>query len=120
MHPDLLNILSNQENPIDNEKLIAYLTGHLGAAESQQLEAQLAASGLDQEALEGLMLVEKSKLPAYHHELSQFLKSQVKPEKRKRRKLAEISWGWLAAGTAALILLAILLWYVVHFLSTRQ
>lgn len=120
MHPDLLNILSSQDQPIDNEKLIAYLTGSLGAAESQQLEAQLASSGIDQEALEGLMLLsDKKKLPAYQQELNQFLKQQIKTEKRRRRKLMDVSWGWLAAGTAAIILLAILAWYFIHALQSQ-
>ena len=56
MHPDLLKILSSQDQPIDNEKLVAYLTGQLSAPESQRLEEQLSASGIDQEALEGLSL----------------------------------------------------------------
>ncbi|MCU0396313.1 MAG: hypothetical protein MUF29_10415 [Chitinophagaceae bacterium] len=120
MHPDLLKILSSQDQPIDNEKLVAYLTGQLSAPESQRLEEQLSASGIDQEALEGLMLVSQKKMiPAYQQELDLFLKSHIKPEKRRRLRRLQLPWGWLAAATAAIILLAILAWYLVHYLQAQ-
>jgi len=120
MHPDLLKILSHSDQPIDNEKLVAYLTGQLSPAESQQVEEQLAASGIDEEALDGLMMLNKHKVSAYQQELDLFLKKQIKTEKRKKHKPLGISWGWLAAATGAIIVLAILLWYIVHFLSTKS
>lgn len=120
MHPDLLKILSHSDQPIDNEKLIAYLTGQLSPAESQQVEEQLAASGMDEEALDGLMMLNRHRVSAYQQELDLFLKKQIKNEKRRRHKPLGISWGWLAAATGAIILLAILLWYVVHFMTTNS
>jgi anti-sigma factor RsiW len=119
MHPDLLKILSHSDQPIDNEKLIAYLTGQLSPAESQQVEEQLAASGIDEEALDGLMMLNRHKVSGYQQELDLFLKKQIKTDKRRKHKPLGISWGWLAAGTAAIILLAILAWYFIHALQSH-
>lgn len=119
MHPDLLKILSHSDQPIDNEKLIAYLTGQLSPAESQQVEEQLAASGIDEEALDGLMMLNKHKVSAYQQELDLFLKKQIKSEKRKRKMPLGITWGWLAAATAGIILLAILAWFFIHALLSK-
>lgn len=120
MHPDLLQILTNQDQPIDNEKLIAYLTGKLNAVESREMEAQLAASGLEEDALEGLLLVkDKKKLPDYQQHLQLFLKANLKQDKRKPRKKLDISWIWLAAATGGIILLAILVWYFIHYLYNQ-
>jgi anti-sigma factor RsiW len=119
MHPDLLNILQSQDQPIDNEQLIAYLTGQLSAAESRAIEEKLAAGGMDAEAIEGLMLVaDKQKLPAYQHELQQFIRQRTQHDRRRLRPL-QMGWGWLAVATGLLIALAILVWYVVHFMQHK-
>ncbi len=120
MHPDLLNILQSQDQPIDNEQLVAYLTGQLSAAESRAIEEKLAAGGMDAEAIEGLLMVaDKQKLPAYQHELQQFIRQRTQPARRRRLRPLQMGWGWLALATGLLIALAILVWYVVHFMQQK-
>ena len=120
MHPDLLNILANTDQPIDNEQLIAYLTGKLSPAESQQVEAQLSAAGIDAEALEGLMMVQdRKRLPAIQHELDMFLKAQTSQPNKRKHKTMQVNWLWLSLATLLLIALAVLAWYAVHFLQGK-
>ena len=51
---DLLNILSNSNKDIDNQKLMDYLAGKLSAQEKHDFEKQMAESAMVNDAVEGL------------------------------------------------------------------
>jgi anti-sigma factor RsiW len=117
MHPDLLKILSSHEQPIDNEQLIAYLTGELNANESQALEARLLEHGISRDALEGLlMLKDKRKLTSLQTELNLGLKEKLNPAPKKKRKTISPSQPALWLLTGLLLAIMVLVWYFVYFL----
>ncbi len=117
MHPDLLNILSNQELPIENERLIAYLTGKLSAAENQEIEQQLASSNLSHEALEGLqMFHNKQTISHYQHSLDDFLQKELGKTNQRRRKQLSMQWPLMWIILAMLLGLSVLVWYLVYYL----
>lgn len=54
MNHDLLNILSNSNKDIDNQKLMDYLAGKLSEAEKHEVERWMADNDFADEAMEGL------------------------------------------------------------------
>jgi CHASE3 domain sensor protein len=120
MHPDLLKILSHQDHPIDNEQLVQYLTGQLTAEESHTLESQLSEAGFDQDALEGLMLMnDKKKLSGVQMELNMFLKEKLNQTKKKKKRQALLSLPSLLIITGGLIILIIVAWYFIYYLGGK-
>jgi hypothetical protein len=118
MHPDLLNILSHHDHPIDNEQLVAYLTGKLNAEESHKLESQLTEAGFDEDALEGLMMVQdKKKLSGVQLELNMFLKDKLSQPKKKKKRTPVISLPVLLLITGGIIILILVAWYFLYYLS---
>lgn len=116
MHPDLLDILSHQDTPIDNQQLTAYLTGKLNAAQEHELEKKMADNGMSADALEGLQLLKnKQHLSRYQHDLNMGLHEQLRQSShRKKVKPQLLQLPWLILLSAALIALMILVYFMVH------
>lgn len=113
MNHDLLNILSNSNKDIDNQKLMDYLAGKLSEKEKNEVERWMADNDFANEAMEGLQsLAAKKDLNIYvdqlNKELNQYI--QHKKQRRERRKFQEQPWTYLAIF---LILLLIILGYIV-------
>ncbi|MGZ8538611.1 MAG: hypothetical protein ACXWV9_10135 [Flavisolibacter sp.] len=113
MSNELLNILSNSNKDIDNQKLMDYVSGRLTGNEKHEVEQWMVDNNFENEALEGLQNIKDQKhLEAYvdhlNKELNQYLKN--KKLRRDRRKLKEIPWSYLAI---VLILLFIIIAYFI-------
>ena len=59
MNDELLNILSNSNKDIDNQKLMDYLSGKLSADEKHDFEKALVDSEMMNDAVEGLEKIKK-------------------------------------------------------------
>ena len=59
MSDELLNILSNSNKDIDNQKLMDYLSGKLSAGEKHDFEKTLVDSEMMNDAVEGLQKIKK-------------------------------------------------------------
>ena len=116
MHPDLLDILQNQQLPITDEQLVDYLTGKLSDEECHNVEKKLAASGLDDEAFEGLMLVnDKTKIRQHALDINKSLLEKLKNQKQNKRQKAKIlQINWLIILAVGLLCLIFLAWFVIH------
>ena len=113
MDDKLLNILSNSNKDIDNQKLMDYLSGKLSAEEKYDLEKQMTDSEFINDAVEGLEEVKNKKDLAFLVEqLNTDLHNQLdKKKKRKdKRKLKDQPWLYL---TIILILLLIIISFIV-------
>ena len=113
MDNDLLNILSNGNKDIDNQKLIDYLSGKLNETEKHEVEKLIADNEFMSDAMEGLQQVRnKSNLPAYVEQLNKELQQQVEKRKirRLKRRLNEFPWIYF---TIILILILCVAAYVV-------
>ncbi len=113
MSGDLLNILSNSNKDIDNQKLMDYISGKLSGKDKHEVEQWIVDNNFENEALDGLQIVkDKKDLDAYvnqlNKELNQYL--QQKKQRRDRKKIKEIPWSYLAI---VLVLLLIIIAYVV-------
>lgn len=113
MNKDLLNILSNSNKDIDNQKLMDYLAGKLSDAEKNEVERWMADNEFAEEAMEGLeQFSSKKDLSGYVDQLNKELNQYIKQKKnrRERRKLQEQPWTYLAIF---LVLLLAVLAYIV-------
>ena len=61
MSDDLLNILSNSNKDIDNQKLMDYISGKLSAADRHDFERALVDSEMMNDAVEGLEKLKNKK-----------------------------------------------------------
>jgi hypothetical protein len=113
MDDDLLNILSDSNKDIDNQKLMDYLSDKLPEREKHEFEKQLVDSDMLNDAIEGLeKFKDKKNVAAFVAQLNTQLKKQLaKPkEKRMKRNIKDLPWLYL---TIIIILLLILIGFIV-------
>jgi 50S ribosomal subunit-associated GTPase HflX len=116
MSNDLLNILSNSNKDIDNQKLMDYISGKLAGKDKHEVEQWMIDNNFESEALEGLQsLKDKKDLQAYVDQLNKELNTYIKQKKqrRDRRKIKEIPWAYLA------IILVLMLIVIAYFVIQR-
>lgn len=113
MPGDLINILSNSNKDIDNQKLMDYISGKLTGKDKHEVEQWMVDNNFENEAMEGLdTMKDKKQLEAYVNQLNKNLNKylQQKKHRRDRKKIKEIPWSYLAI---VLVLLLIILAYFV-------
>lgn len=113
MNNDLLNILSNSNKDIDNQKLMDYLSGKLSEQEKHEVEMWMVDNDFENEAVEGLQqMTGNKKLEGYVDQLNKELHQYIstKKDRREKRKINNPFWVYVAI---ALILLIIILAYMV-------
>jgi len=118
---DLLNILSNSNKDIDNQKLMDYLSGKLPEHEKHEVEKWMAENDFANDAMEGLQdLSGKKNLQPYvdqlNKELNQYLRK--KKERREKRKIKEAPWTYVSLIT--ILLLAIIALIVIRKLVLKH
>lgn len=112
MSGDLLNILSNSNKDIDNQKLMDYISGRLSGEEKHEVEQWMIDNNFASEALEGLQTVKDQKdLQAYVDQLNKELNKylQEKKHRRDRRKIKGIPWSFLAIVLVLLLIIIVFL-----------
>ncbi len=99
MNNDLLNILSNSNKDIDNQKLMDYLSGKLSEQERHEVEKWMADNEFGNEAMEGLQSFSgKKDLQAYVENLNKDLHKYIrqKKDRRERRRIKDDPWTYVA------------------------
>ena len=113
MNDGLLNILSNNNQNIDNQKLMDYLSDKLSAEEKHEFEKTLLDSDLESDAVEGLQQFKNKKDPLdFAEELNRKLQKQLQKKKvaKARRRLKEMRWMYVAI---TLIIIFILIAFII-------
>ena len=111
---DLLNILSNSNKDIDNQKLMDYLSGKLSAKEKHELEKQMADNEMLNDAIEGLQQIkDQQKLELYVDQLQKQLNTYIAKKKERRKKSFLSQYDQWIYFSIILVLLLILIAYVV-------
>jgi len=115
MDNELINILSNSNKDIDNQKLMDYLSDKLSGRDKHEVEKLMADSDLVNDAVEGLQQIEnKKRLSSFVDQLNADLHKQLKKKalRKQKRKLRDQPWLYLA-------IIIILLLAVIGFLVIR-
>ncbi len=113
MNNNLLNILTDDNNDFDNQKLIDYINGKLSGDEKHEVEKWMADNNITNDAVEGLQNIkEKKNLSQYVEQLNNNLQIQLEKKKdyRIKKKLKEYPFIYFAI---TLILLFCIIAYIV-------
>ena len=112
MNDELLNILSNSNKDIDNQKLMDYLSGKLSAAEKHDFERSLIDSEMMNDAVEGLENLKNTDVSAVVRQLNKNLHKQLnkKRSKKIKRGIKDLPWLYF---TIILVLIIILIGFIV-------
>jgi len=113
MSDELLNILSNSNKDIDNQKLMDYLSGKLSASEKHEFEKKMVDSEMLNDIVEGLEKFKTKKdVSALVEQLNSNLKKQLEKKKSKKlkRQIKDLPWLYLSI---ILILIIILIGFLV-------
>jgi anti-sigma factor RsiW len=113
MNPNLLNILSNSNKDIDNQKLMDYLSGKLSEQEKHEVEKWMADNDFSNEALEGLQeFKDRNNLQNYVDQLNKDLNSylRIKKQRREKRKIKDTPWVYY---TIVVLLILMVIAYIV-------
>ena len=114
MDDKLLNILSNSNKDIDNQKLMDYLSGKLSGEEKHEIEKQMADSDFMNDAVEGLEDVKNKKdLSLFVEQLNTNLHKQLDKKKKRKQKRALKDQPWLYLAIVFLLLLIIICFIVI-------
>lgn len=110
---DLLNILSNSNKDIDNQKLMDYLSGKISAEDKHEVEKWMAENDFVNDAIEGLdHMKQKRDLNLYVEQLNRELNTYIK-QKKDRRQSKKIASNSTVYYAIIIILMLILLAFFV-------
>ena len=96
MSDELLNILSNSNKDIDNQKLMDYLSDKLSKEEKYEFEKNIAESDMLNDVVEGLEKFKNKKdVSLFIEQLNTNLKKQLEKKKSKKLKREIKNLNWL-------------------------
>jgi hypothetical protein len=113
---ELIDILSNSNKDIDNQKLMDYLSDKLSAEEKIKMEKLIAEPGFLKDAVQGLQQFKnKNNLSGFVEQLNADLHKQLEKKKQRRlkRRLKNDQWIYIA-------IIFILLFIMIGFLVIKQ
>ena len=114
MTDDLLNILSNSNKDINNQKLMDYVSGKLSAEEKHEFEKTLVDSEILNDAVEGLeKFKNKEQLNLFVEQLNSTLKKQLDKRKIKKEKRAIKDISWLSLTIVLIIIIILVAFFVI-------
>jgi hypothetical protein len=114
MTDDLLNILSNSNKDIDNQKLMDYVSGKLSAEEKHEFEKTLVDSEILNDAVEGLEeFKSKEQLNLFVEQLNTNLKKQLDKRKTKKDKRRLKDTPWLTFTVILIIVIILIAFFVI-------
>ncbi len=119
MNNDLLNILSNSNKDIDNQKLMDYLSGKLSEQEKHEVEKWIVDNDFENEAIEGLQKMSGRPIGIYVDQLNKDLNQYLEQRKRRREKTKIVSAPWIYVAIVLILLLVIIGYIVIHRLQSH-
>lgn len=115
MNNDLLNILSNSNKDIDNQKLMDYLSGKLQGQEKHEVEQWMIDNEFASEAMEGLeQLAGKKNIQGYVDQLNKELHQYIVQKKERRQKRTPSNSLWVYIAIVFILLIIILAYMVIN------
>ena len=118
MADDLLNILSNSNKDIDNQKLMDYLSGKLNAQERHEVEKVMAENEFLNEAVEGLQEVKPGQdIQTYTDQLNKQLNQYIAQRKVRREKRAIKHSPFAYLAVIIILALVVIVYLILHKLQ---
>ena len=122
MDQDLLNILSNNNKDIDNQKLLDYISNKMTAEEKYEFEKSMVDSEMMHDVVEGLQkFKDKKDVAALVEQLNASLKKQLEKKKERKSKRQLKSPFWLYLSIVILLIIMLIGFIVIRkFLEGKQ
>ena len=115
MNNDLLDILSNNNDGISNQKLIDYLNGTLPDKEKHEVEKWMSDNDMVNDAMEGLQHVKNKKnLQSYVEQLNKNLQNQLQQKKQHKQKRQFEQSPWIYFATILILLFCIIAYVIIR------
>jgi hypothetical protein len=115
MSKDLLNILTNSNKDIDNQKLMDYISGKLSGKEKHEIEKLIVDSQFLNDAVEGLGNIhDKHKLKEYIEQLNKGLQNHLQKKKMRREKRRIKEYPWIYFTIGLILLLCVIGYFVIR------
>jgi anti-sigma factor RsiW len=115
MNKNLLNILSNSNKEIDNQKLMDYLSGRLSHEEVHEIEKQMAENEFMNDAMEGLTQVKQTgALSDYVEQINRDLAALVEKKQARRQKRKFRDQPLIYVAIVLVLAFIVLAYYVLH------
>ena len=115
---NLLNILSNANKDIDNQKLMDYLSGKLSAEDVHEVEKWMIDNEFASEAFEGLTNVKQKKnIDTYVEQLNKELNTYLQQKKDRRQKKRIASNPSIYYAIIIILMLILLAFFVIQKLA---
>jgi len=111
----LYEIWNDGKGKLSEEKIQAYLEGTLSPEEQREVEFLLSEETMESDALEGLKQLPVEATQSSIKKLDKQLHQFVYKNKRRARPFADNKWSWLAI--ILILLLCILAYFILHFVS---
>jgi len=114
MREELLNILSDSNKDIDNQKLMDYISGKLNAEQKHEVEKWMIDNPFFNEAVEGLQSADAKNIPASVEEINSTLRKYLQQKKKKReRNLFPLNL-WTYIAVIFILALAVIVYLFLH------
>ncbi len=115
MNHDLLNILSDDQEEVDNQKLLDYVSGQLSEADAHEVEKLMAKNELINDAVEGLQQVKgKKNIESLVEQLQKDLHRKLEQKKVSRNKKRILEHPWIYMAIILILLLVVCAWFVLQ------
>lgn len=120
MNNDLLNILSNSNKDIDNQKLMDYLSGKLSEQDRHEVEKWMVDNDFENEAMEGLEgFSGKKNLQVYVDQLNKDLHQYIHKKKSRREKRSIKNAPWIYVAIILVLALVIIGYVIIRKLQSQ-
>lgn len=116
MHEDLLNILSDSNKDIDNQKLMDYISGKLSAEQKHEVEKWMLDNPFFNEAVEGLQGTDTKKVSANVDEINAALRKYLKQRKVRREKNIFPVNMWTIVAVLFVLVIAVVVYLMLHYM----
>jgi len=114
MHQDLLNILSESNKDIDNQKLMDYISGRLTAEQKHEVEKWMIDHPFFNEAVEGLQQAGPEKqVMANVEQINNQLRKYLQQKKKKRDRNARMINPWSYIAVLLVIAIIVLVYLII-------
>ncbi|HLX91894.1 MAG TPA: hypothetical protein VKR32_09435 [Puia sp.] len=115
MSNDLIDILSNDDEKIDYQKLVDYLNGDLGDAEKHEIERMMTNSQMINDAVEGLQhLRNKKNLGIYVEQLNKNLQHHLAQKRQQRKSKHLTQYPWIYFTIVLILLLCVVAFVIIR------
>lgn len=118
MPENLLNILSDSNKDIDNQKLMDYISGRLSREEKHEVEKWMIDNPFFSEAVEGLQQAGgEKKIDATVDQLNNQLRKYLQQKRQRRKKYALPVNAWTYVAVILILFLAVIVYWVIRSLG---